>query len=85
MDPKSLFSLSDHNYGTYVQPFNYPTGPKRSKRLRITPSPVHADGDIGRLIHAPSDIWLQCELRGAPSWPDDGCPVIAHRWGAAIG
>lgn len=36
------------------------------ERLRITPSPVHTDGDIDRLIEALSDIWSQRELaRGA--------------------
>jgi len=50
------------NHGIYVQPINYPTVAKGSERLRITPSPVHSDGDIDRLVTALSDIWSQCAL-----------------------
>lgn len=64
-DPKKAKRISDwllDNHGIYVQPINYPTVPRGTERLRITPSPVHSDGDIDRLITALSDIWSQCEL-----------------------
>ncbi|MDF8334431.1 5-aminolevulinate synthase [Novosphingobium cyanobacteriorum] len=64
-DPKKCKRISDwlmDNHGIYVQPINYPTVPRGTERLRITPSPVHSDGDIDRLIEALSDIWSQCEL-----------------------
>ncbi|MDP2131565.1 MAG: 5-aminolevulinate synthase [Erythrobacter sp.] len=64
-DAKKCKMISDwlmDNHGIYVQPINYPTVPVGTERLRITPSPVHTDGDIDRLIKALSEIWSQCEL-----------------------
>ena len=68
-DPVKCKYLSDilmHDHGIYIQPINYPTVPKGTERLRITPSPVHSDADIERLIGALEKLWAQCQLARMP-------------------
>ncbi len=64
-DPVKCKMISDilmQNYGIYVQPINYPTVPKGTERLRITPSPVHSFSDIDFLVKAMNELWSQCAL-----------------------
>ena len=68
-DPGKCKFISDtllKRYGIYIQPINYPTVPKGTERLRITPSPVHSSDDVERLVSALEDLWTQCELARAP-------------------
>ena len=67
-DAKKCKWISDilmEQYGIYIQPINYPTVPRGTERLRITPSPLHSDADIDRLVGALSDLWSQCAVSRA--------------------
>lgn len=63
---KFIADLLLENHGIYIQPINYPTVPKGTERLRITPSPVHNDGDVQKLIDALESLWNKCELARIP-------------------
>ncbi|WP_128514133.1 5-aminolevulinate synthase [Tabrizicola thermarum] len=67
-DPVKCRMISDMlmaDWGIYVQPINYPTVPKGTERLRITPGPLHSAEDIAHLITALSSLFSRCAIAHA--------------------
>ena len=67
-DPVRCKQVTDalmDRHGIYVQPINYPTVPKGTERLRLTPTPLHDDAAMDRLVAALQDVWSQLDLKFA--------------------
>ena len=67
-DPVKCRMISDilmQDWGIYVQPINYPTVPKGTERLRLTPGPHHSETDIDKLVSALSSLWKRCAISHA--------------------
>ncbi len=64
-DPTLCRTVSNRlldDYDIYIQPINYPTVPRGTERLRITPSPLHSRADVEILVEALDEVWDQTSL-----------------------
>ncbi len=67
-DPVRCKQLTDQlldAFDIYVQPINYPTVPRGTERIRLTPSPLHDDGEMDRLVDALDTLWNSLSLARA--------------------
>jgi len=64
-EPEACKAATDRllaHHGIYIQPINYPTVPRGSERLRITPTPLHSDAHIRELAKALAETWTVLKL-----------------------
>lgn len=77
--PEICKEISDFllvKHGIYIQPINYPTVPRGTERLRITPTPLHSDQHIDMLVGALVEAWDRFDV-----WDREAVARAAGRQG----
>jgi 5-aminolevulinate synthase len=59
---KAVTDVLMADYGLYIQPINYPTVPRGTERLRITPTPLHTDAMMTDLTAALAEVWRRLAI-----------------------
>ena len=62
---KAATDMLMDEFDIYIQPINYPTVPKGTERLRLTPGPLHDDELMDRLIDALTEVWTRLDIKKA--------------------
>ena len=67
---KQATDLLLDRHGIYIQPINYPTVPRGTERLRITPTPAHDLRLIRQLAEAMVSVWHELDLPLGNDYPE---------------